>query len=406
MASNENGVISQIVKNQGAVPVFDRKDPDYARKVSEFATQIASGVAPTGTGTPPAKVEHQTSWRPTTFTEDVLPDPNVDLPVPASTGAVGTKRVVKFTDDIGDDVEQEVDFGSEEGLTALVRGARETENLRQEMAALRDELAGKTAATQSEMAKAKRYLDLEKLGSREAILDELFRDAGGYEGFRKTLIDEQQGYEKMTAEEQRDHDIKRERADSARKLTELEKRLNDKEKAADKKIGDANYAAKVAILNSVYSKFKFENAESDPAITKINQMIFNEAQGNIRTLESQGVTVTENILNREFKKANQLFKGKINIGVKAPKVNVAKELADQADAAMAAAQTLNSQSQNAGGPESDAETIGRWVAMLKEGKAYQVSGEAAKSPKSQNLYARLANMISRDRNLLTGVKPR
>jgi hypothetical protein len=349
-------------------------------------------------------VEHQTSWRPTTFTEDVLPDPDVDLPVPTSSGAVGTKRVVKFTDDIGDDIEQEVDFSSEEKLTELVRGARESENLRQEMAALRDELAGKTSAAQAEMAKAKRYLELEKLGSKEAILDELFSADGGYEGFRKRLIEEQQGYEKMTAEEQRDFDIKRERADSARKLSELEKRLNDREKAADKKTVDANYAAKVAILNSVYSKFKFENAESDPAITKINQMIFNEAQGNIRVLESQGVTVTENILNREFKKANQLFKGKINVGAKAPKVNVAQELASQADAAMAAAQTLNSQTQNAGGPETDAETIGRWISMLKEGRAYQVSGEAAKSPKTQNLYARLANMVSRDRNLLTNTK--
>jgi len=280
-----------------------------------------------------------------------------------------------------------------------------SDNLTQEIAAFRDEMAGKMTAAQADMEKAQRYLKLEASGSREAILDEMFKADGGYEGLRTKIIDEFKGYEAMTREERREFDVSRMQAESARKMAELEKRLDEKSRAADARSADANRDARVAVLKTVFGKYKFDNAGSDPAIDKINMMVFNEAQTNIRALETQRVTVTENILNREFKRAHQLFKGKVNVGAPAAKVDPAKAIADQADAAMAAAQTLAAQSQNGSGGGSDSEVIGRWVGMLREGKGMAVTSEAAKSPKLQGLYAKLANMLSRDRTLLQPKRP-
>ena len=390
--------------DQAALPQINRNDPEYTRKISEMAASIMAGNAPAGSV--PASVAPSAPRTASGYTQNTWDEgPTID-PLPGDAAAASTpaptggRKMVKFTDDIGDEQEVEIDF-DEAKLTELAKRARRSENLEQEMAAMRDEMSGKMSAAQQDMEKARRYLELEKAGSKEAVLDELFKDVGGYEGFRKQLIDEHEGYVKMTAEEQRDHDVKRMQADSARKLSELEKRLAEKGRDADARVASADRAGKVAVLNSVYSKFKFDNEAGDPAITKINEMIFNEAQANIRQLESQRVTVTENILNREFRKAHQLFKGKISVGAKAPKVDPGKAIADQADAAMAAAQTLAAQTMSVGGPENESEVIGRWLGLIKEGKGFQVSQEAAKSAKSQGLYTRLANMISRDRSILT-----
>ena len=203
----------------------------------------------------------------------------------------------------------------------------------------------------------------------------------------------------MTAEERRDHDIKRIQADSARKMAELEKRLTEKERSAEARTVEADRASKIALLNTVYSKYRFDNADSDPAVGKINEMIFNEAQASIRKLEAQRITVTENILNREFKKAQSLFKGRVNTGART-KIDAVKELANQADAAGAAAQTLQSQT-TSGSVDNEAQIMARWINDIKTGNGLKVTREVASSDKLQNLYAKFANMISRDRGILT-----
>ena len=390
--------------NQGNLPQINRNDPDYVRKINELANSIASGNTPgAAADAEPAKIRTAAAYDRTTFDDGGEPD--VDLPVvgtaEAGKAVPGGRHVVRFTDDIGDDQEVEIDLGDVGQVTDLARRARMSDNLTQEIAALRDEMAGKMTAAQADMEKAQRYLKLEASGSREAILDEMFKSDGGYEGLRTKIIDEFKGYEAMTKDERREFDVSRMQAESARKMAELEKRLDEKSRDADRRSDDANRNARVAVLKTVFGKYKFDNASSDPAIDKINMMVFNEAQSNIKALEAQRVTVTENILNREFKRAHQLFKGKVNVGAPAVKVDPARAIADQADAAMAAAQTLAAQSQNSSGGNTDSEVIGRWVGMLREGKGMAVTSEASKSPKLQKLYAKLANMLSRDRTLLT-----
>jgi len=381
--------------NQGALPQINRNDPDYIRKVSELANNIASGNAPTAMA--PTK-PRDTRFDQTLFDDGLPSDPPIGLPGDETAAPPSGRKTLKFIDDIGDEQEFEVDY-SDDKLTEIARKARRTENLEQEMAALRDEMAGLTGAAKADMEKARRYLELEKSGSREAVLDELFRDIGGYEGFRKQLLDEHNGYEKMTAEERRDHDIKRIQADSARKMAELEKRLTEKERSAEARTVEADRASKIALLNTVYSKYRFDNADSDPAVGKINEMIFNEAQASIRKLEAQRITVTENILNREFKKAQSLFKGRVNTGART-KIDAVKELANQADAAGAAAQTLQSQT-TSGSVDNEAQIMARWINDIKTGNGLKVTREVASSDKLQNLYAKFANMISRDRGILT-----
>ena len=381
--------------NQGALPQINRNDPDYVRKVSELAAQIGSGNAPVSTA---VSKPRDTRFEQTLFEDGLPADPPIGLPGDESTLPPGGRKVLKFIDDIGEEQEFEVDF-SDDKLTEIAKKARRADNLEQEMAALRDEMAGMSLAAKSDMEKARRYLELEKTGSREAVLDELFKDIGGYEGFRKQLIEDHTGYERMTAEEKRDFDIKRIQADSARKMAELEKRLTEKEKTAEAKTVEADRASKIALLNTVYSKYRFDNADGDPAVGKINEMIFTEAQANIRKLEAQRIAVTENILNREFRKAQQLFKGRVNTGAKT-KVDAGKELANQADAAAAAAQTLQSQNIS-GSADSEAQIMARWINDIKTGNGLRVTREVAASDKLQNLYAKFANMISRDRSILT-----
>jgi len=400
---NNEGVISSVVKNQAALPQIDRKDPDYAKKVSELAASIAAGNAPNAaasTEVPEKKVPRTSpSYQQTLFDE-----PDVDLPADVSSATTpppSGKKVVKFTDDIGDEQEFEFDF-TDEYLTDVAKRARRAENLEQEVAAMRDEMAGRSAALAADSEKVKRYLELEGKGT-DAVIDELLRQEGGYEGLRNKIIEEYKGYAAMTVEEKHAYDLEKTKADSARRLAELEKRLSEKEKAAERKTADAGEAQRKAVLNTVFSKYKFENPENDKAITSINEMIFNEARTAIRALEAAKVTVTENILNREFKKAHAMFKGKVS-ATTSRKVDPVKTVADAMDAAAAAAQTLAATKTPPSGAESDSETISRWIGMIQKGQLPAVNQEAAKSAKGQGLFAKLANMISRDRNILTSRK--
>ena len=399
MSNDAGGVISQVVKNQSALPQLDRNDPDYRRKVAEMAEGILGGRVHAAAGTAPVAHDRADDFRPTLFAE-----PDVDLPgaaadsdnTPVSTGG---KRTLKFRDDIDDEVEMEIDL-SDDKLTELAKRARRAENLEMEINAMRDEVAGRSTALASEREKVQKYLDMEKLGSREGILDEMFKRDGGYEGLRNRIIEEYKGYEKMTTEERRDFDVKRMQAESARKMAELEKRLADRERTASARIVEADQAQKLAVLNTVRMKYAFENVDANPAVSSINEQIFNMARKAIQSLEGSGVTVTENILNREFRKAHQVFKGRVNTGAPAAVANPNKVVLDQMDAAAAAAQSLPTNA-GAGGPEGEPEIIRRWLGMIREGKLAAVNMEATKSPKLNGLYAKLANMISRDRGLLS-----
>lgn len=401
---DQAGFTSQLAPDQSALPQLNPKDPNYTQKVAELVAQMQSGgklpVSPNSA--PQAKVD--------TYQRTLFSEPDVDLPDmqletnsnPDATSKLettGSKKVLKFKDDIDDEVEMEVDL-SETGLLELAKRARRAENMEMEIAAMRDEVAGKSTALNQQAEKVKRYLELEQMGDKTAIIDEMFKTEGGYEGLRTKIINEFREYEKLTDDEKRDFDVKRVQTESARRLAELEKRLAEREKSAEAKAVEAQRAQKVAVMQTVFNKYKFDNAANDPAITVINEQVFNIAQNAIRELEKQKVVITENILNREFKRAHAVFKGKVGV----PKVSTAADtqraIADQVDAAAAAAQSL--QSTNPGsGTESDAEIMNRWIGLIKSGKLHAVTAEAGKSQKTAGLYAKLANMISKDRSILT-----
>ncbi len=372
------------------------KDKDYAAKLAaRVAAKMAEngdGPAPTGSPSAPeanidasaGQVQYPGTSPLPSFAELMGDAPAKD---PAKAVAAGMQRV-KFANSYGEELEEEVDLND---LSTLVAAKHRAAALEEEMKALRDETDSKKSHAQKEIDKAKKYLELEARG-RDALLEEALKNDGGLEGFRQKIIEDYEQFSKLTDAEKEVFNSKREKAETARRMVELEKKYSDALAKLGQKEEKLTQDSRVATLRNVYSAHKFPNPKNDEAINDINETIFRKAQAAVKALENEKVTVTESILHREFKKAAATFKGKIVT----ESVDTDKLEREKADEATAKAQKVISQSALKGQMPTELDVLKRWTEFAKAGKLKQVSQEALSDPRLASTYEKFFQMLQND----------
>lgn len=316
-----------------------------------------------------------------------------------TTPAATTKRKVSYEDFLGDKIEEEIDVDAE--LPALAAARKRVKDLEEEMKALRDEVEGKSLAAQKKMEKAQKYLELDGKSPSE-IIEFFMAKTGGFDAFRKQLIEEHAEYSKMSPEEQKLFDAKRVEAESIRRLKEVEARLAEKEKRIRDEEAEVSRKAKVESLRAVFNTYRIQNPDNDKALESINKAIFEEAQAGLSALQKSGVTLTDSILHREFRKAAQLFRSKIAVA-NSGKVDGKKEVMDQLDANAAKGQTLGTTTtavNAAATSNTDKEQMSAWLEDIRAGRVQKVVKDAYSSPKKTALYERLAAYIQANPTVL------
>jgi hypothetical protein len=310
------------------------------------------------------------------------------LPTAASEAAASGKSKVKFTNSYGEDAEEEVDLSD---LSPLVSAKHRLAAMEEEMKALRDEVDSKKAQSQKEMDKARKYLELESRG-RDALLEEALKEDGGLEGFRNKIIEDYEQFSRLTDSEKEAFNSKREKAESARRMVELEKKYSDALAKLGQKEQKLQEDSKIATLRNVYNVHKLPNASKDEAIDAINETIFRKAQSEIKRLESEKVVITESILNREFKKAAATFRGKIVT----EKTDPNKAAREKLDEDTSKAQKVISAQSAQGQPPTELDVLKRWAGLAREGKLKQVTQEALSDPRYAGAYEKFFQMLQND----------
>jgi len=380
---------------------LDPRSPDYMNKVKELTTQINSGDIKVEASTPKvAPVVNKGNYKPTTFeVEDDGESIEMDAEEGSSnsSNSIGVKKI-KFIDDLGDEIEEELDLSEDTKAVEVAKKLRRYNEVEEELKALREETEGLRKSKSGLDSKIKKFLEMESKSTRER-LDHILEKEGGYEALRKKIIDEHEEMSNLSPEERVIRETAREREEAKRKMAELEKKLLDKEKAAEEKSREAERAAKAATVKAVWKKYTVDNPESSADIDDINRVILERAMTMIKGLESEGVVVTETILNREFKKASQGLKSLISKHQSKPTSQV-KSASEQLDAAQAAAQGMSNSNSSAGRPNESA-IMEKWKGYIREGKPWQILDEVKKNPKLSNVYSKFANRLSSDRSWMS-----
>ncbi len=393
------GIISDLTGGTMDIGKLNPRDPDYIQQVQAITAKFSSGEMVNTPSSIQPTPSLKPNFKPTEF-EDEEGEEAATIPHENDTKPENKfSRKVKFIDDeSGEEVEEELDLSEDEKAAEIAKRLRRMAAVEEELKALREENLGFRKGNSQRDEKLKKYSELETKSKREK-LDVLLSDAGGYEALRQEIIKEYEEYMDLTPEERQHREDQKAVAEQIKRMAELEKKLAEKDKESENRRMSAERAEKVATLKAVYTKYTIDNPESDPDIADINNLIFTRAQNSIAELEKNGVTVTETILNREFKKASTGLKTKVQAGPKtaaAGKEKI-KQVADQLDANMAAAQGLQTNS-NAGGKQSDGEVMERWRGYLKANQAWKITDEVSKSPGLTKTYRAFANRISTDRS--------
>jgi hypothetical protein len=389
------GFISDTLGNNVDISGLDPRSPDYITKIQELTTKIVSGdVKVNQSSNKVAPVANRTGYQPTQFEDDSVDDDS-EVPSHVDTSTIPSSRKVKFIDDVGDEVEEEIDLSEDTKAIEIAKKLRRYNEVEEEIKALREETESLRKSRALQEAKVKKLLEVETKSSREKI-DHFLEKEGGFEGLRKKIIEEYEELANLSPEEKVIRESLREKEESKRKMAELEKRLLDKEKAAEEKSKEAERAAKAATVKAVWRKYTIDNPSDNADIADLNKVILERAMTMVKGLESEGVTVTETILNREFKKASQGIKGLISQKSESKDKKITN-VSDQLDASQAAAQGVQSSSSNAGRPSENA-IMEKWKGLLKEGKGWAILNEVKQNPKLSSVYTKFANKLSSDRH--------
>ena len=390
----------------------NKKDPNYKTKMKEKVKEFTDNITANGSSNTQVIKEGETgrthgdgtviidkrkdteSTVPVDNSEYAFLDDDLDLGDgsldPRVASQFGAKKI-SFEDEFGEKVEREINLDKEEELTDLIKKAHQTESIQAEIEALRDEVASKEKILKAEREKINKWLTLEASG-REALLNDIFKDEGGIEGYKKAIIEEHERYMNLSDDDRKEYDAKRERAEALKR----EKALQDKMEKMQKQIEEnQNKSVQEQFLQQFrenFNKVKFPNESNDYGITAINTTMFNEIKKNLSELKNQGITITNAIMARECKKAQAALRKSVSLKKEKEDANKMRkqEYANQLDEAASATQSLDAD--NSPG-ESVQEIYKRWRQMIKQGKKRSILTEVSKNPKLMPVYQRFGELL-------------
>ena len=307
-----------------------------------------------------------------------------------SNAATGGARKLSFEDEYGETIEEEITL-EDEKLVELLKKAKKAEQYEADMAAMRDEIKSKEELVKKELAAINKWKMLEAAGN-DAILNEILKEQGGIEGFKKQVIEENARYLELTDDERKEFDAKRERIEALKR----EKALQDKQDKLLKQIEQQQQQQVneqfIQQLRANVNTVLFPNENKDVGIEALNTTMFNQIRANLIQLRNDGIQLTPAIMQRECKKVQATLKKSIRL--KKGDEKQAKEYADKLDAATAAAQSIKTENKPAEGTK---ELYMRWMKLTKEGKNKAILDEVMKNPVLLPQYNRFGELMMKNK---------
>ena len=330
--------------------------------------------------------------------ENPAPAPKVDEVVLRDDKAPGKRQIQIADDETGDTYDVEIDDADVQGsIRDYVLKAKRADVRESEIKAMRDEYAGRKSALEIKEKEVQKLLAGASSDAEVREILELVKNKGNIEEYKRKIIDEHAKYVNMSVEEKREFDSQRERADSLKREKSLQDRLDTQLKKQEQREGDLKRQEKLVMYKSGFKVNSFENPSADPAIDRINRTIFNQVSETLAQMEKEGVTLTDAIISREFKKEYNMLSKMIKPGSKSKSEEV-RETIDAIDNSASKMQAAGNGKKSGGETQSD--VIARWREMLSKGQGAQIVKEAQSSKALMDLY------VKEGRNLIQkGHKP-
>jgi hypothetical protein len=295
--------------------------------------------------------------------------------------AAGNRKVIKITDDLGDEIQEELDLDNEDSLREIVAAKHKLTHALSELELTKAQLDALGKAGSERDGKIGKLLAAMEMGD-EAALDVLLEARGGFKKVLEEEIAARDTYAKMSAKEKEAYDT----AMREKELTEKQKKMMAELEAKEKSIKDRELAAQneaeLLLYRSAASKY-CPPVNDNKDLHKVHNLIFEEAKSELVKLKKSGVKLTTAIVDQKFAQAYKNNKSLLS-ALKPANSSAGNTIAQATNAAMggAATQTASSHSTTVSLDELEA----KWDNLLKEGKAVALMQESARHPELFDKY--------------------
>lgn len=236
---------------------------------------------------------------------------------PAADGKAGLPSVetVTVTDSKGRKKSVKVDFNDREQLKKFVHMASGMRKFQAERDALKKQISGLGDVEQvSEKVQLFNELDTiyQKDGS-EGLINRLAGDGQAYETMRQKIIEEYEMRRSASPSELARMDYEKERSRQSKELEQIRMENEQFKASVQQKEEQAVLSALQSTVNTAFDKYRFNGKLDDQDQEyKLDKAVWSTAQAELAELESQGVELTNRIIEKTFRETAVPFRKYIN----------------------------------------------------------------------------------------------